>query len=296
MNINFKDLVNVIVILILSLLFAFFANPQFAIIENTPFFILVMFSIYFIHWIVFLPSYIAQTEKFFDITGTVAYLFSLLLTIYFLTITQNIIHVRSLTILILIFVWSIRLGYFLFSRITRDKVDKRFTNLKKSFSKFFVTWTVSGMWVFITLLNGLTVIINNVSYFNDLFYVIGLATWIIGFSIEVISDEQKKRFKRNVENKNKFISTGLWKFSRHPNYFGEMLIWIGISIISFPTLTGFQYLTLISPFFVIWLLINISGINLLEEKADLKWGSVNSYIKYKKHTPVLIPFSKTFRS
>ena len=123
-----------------------------------------------------------------------------------------------------------------------------------------------------------------------------LAIWIIGFSIEVISDEQKKRFKRNVENKNKFISTGLWKFSRHPNYFGEMLIWIGISIISFPTLTGFQYLTLISPFFVIWLLINISGINLLEEKADLKWGSVNSYIKYKKHTPVLSPFSKTFRS
>tara|TARA_A100001015_G_scaffold235485_1_gene267296 strand:- start:2584 stop:3177 length:594 start_codon:yes stop_codon:yes gene_type:complete len=196
----------------------------------------------------------------------------------------------------LISIWSIRLGCFLFSRIIREKQDKRFANLKKSFSKFFVTWTVSGMWVFTTSLNGLTVIVNNVSYYNDFFYFIGLIIWIVGFLIEVISDEQKRRFKINVENKNKFISTGLWKISRHPNYFGEMLIWIGIALISFPTLVGFQYFTLISPIFVIWLLTNISGINLLEEKADLKWGQITSYVEYKENTPILIPFAKTFKS
>lgn len=296
MKIHLKDIFNVLIILILSIVFAFFANPKLIDIQNIPIFILIMFSIYFIHWIVFLPSFIIRSEKYFDITGTFAYLFSLSLILYFLITTQNVIKVRSLTVFMLISIWSIRLGYFLFSRIIREKQDKRFTNLKKSFSKFFVTWTVSGMWVFITSLNGLTVIVNNVSYFNDIFYFLGLIIWIVGFLIEVISDEQKRRFKMNIENKNKFISTGLWKISRHPNYFGEMLIWIGIALISFPTLVGFQYFTLISPIFVIWLLTNISGINLLEEKADAKWGQITSYIQYKENTPILIPFSKIFKS
>ncbi len=296
MKIHFKDIFTVLIILILSIVFAFFANPKLINIQNIPIFILIMFSIYFIHWIVFLPSFIIRSEKYFDITGTFAYLFSLSLILYFLITTQNVIEVRSLTVFMLISIWSIRLGYFLFSRIIREKQDKRFTNLKKSFSKFFVTWTVSGMWVFITSLNGLTVIVNNVSYFNDIFYFLGLIIWIVGFLIEVISDEQKRRFKMNIENKNKFISTGLWKISRHPNYFGEMLIWIGIALISFPTLVGFQYFTLISPIFVIWLLTNISGINLLEEKADAKWGQITSYIQYKENTPILIPFSKIFKS
>ena len=286
----------ILIILTLSIVFAFFANPKLIDIQNIPIFILIMSSIYFIHWIVFLPSFIIRSEKYFDITGTFAYLFSLSLIFYFLITTQNVIKLRSLTVFMLISIWSIRLGYFLFSRIIREKQDKRFANLKKSFSKFFVTWTVSGMWVFITSLNGLTVIVNNVSYYNDFFYFIGLIIWIVGFLIEVISDEQKRRFKINVENKNKFISTGLWKISRHPNYFGEMLIWIGIALISFPTLVGFQYFTLISPIFVIWLLTNISGINLLEEKADLKWGQITSYIEYKENTPILIPFAKTFKS
>jgi len=296
MKIDFKDIFNVLIILTLSIVFAFFANPKLIDIQNIPIFILIMSSIYFIHWIVFLPSFIIRSEKYFDITGTFAYLFSLSLIFYFLITTQNVIKLRSLTVFMLISIWSIRLGYFLFSRIIREKQDKRFANLKKSFSKFFVTWTVSGMWVFITSLNGLTVIVNNVSYYNDFFYFIGLIIWIVGFLIEVISDEQKRRFKINVENKNKFISTGLWKISRHPNYFGEMLIWIGIALISFPTLVGFQYFTLISPIFVIWLLTNISGINLLEEKADLKWGQITSYIEYKENTPILIPFAKTFKS
>lgn len=296
MKIDFKDIFNVLIILTLSIVFAFFANPKLIVIQNIPIFILIMSSIYFIHWIVFLPSFIIRSEKYFDITGTFAYLFSLSLIFYFLITTQNVIKLRSLTVFMLISIWSIRLGYFLFSRIIREKQDKRFANLKKSFSKFFVTWTVSGMWVFITSLNGLTVIVNNVSYYNDFFYFIGLIIWIVGFLIEVISDEQKRRFKINVENKNKFISTGLWKISRHPNYFGEMLIWIGIALISFPTLVGFQYFTLISPIFVIWLLTNISGINLLEEKADLKWGQITSYIEYKENTPILIPFAKTFKS
>ena len=186
MKIDFKDIFNVLIILTLSIVFAFFANPKLIDIQNIPIFILIMSSIYFIHWIVFLPSFIIRSEKYFDITGTFAYLFSLSLIFYFLITTQNVIKLRSLTVFMLISIWSIRLGYFLFSRIIREKQDKRFANLKKSFSKFFVTWTVSGMWVFITSLNGLTVIVNNVSYYNDFFYFIGLIIWIVGFLIEVI--------------------------------------------------------------------------------------------------------------
>ena len=296
MTANFKDYLNIFFILLFSTIFAFFANPILFGFKQIPIFLLIFMSIYFIHWFVFIPSFLIQSEKFFDITGTFAYLFSLLLAAYFGYLEQNIIYVRSITVLLLITIWSTRLGFFLFSRIIKEKEDKRFIKLKSSFSKFFVTWTVSGLWVFITSINGLTVIINNVTYYDDVFYVIGLFIWVFGFIIEVISDEQKKRFKKNENNKNQFICSGLWKISRHPNYFGEMVIWIGIAVISIPTLKGLQYFTLISPVFIIWLLTNISGINLLEEKADLQWGELDSYKKYKKRTPVLIPFIKHFNS
>ena len=87
----------------------------------------------------------------------------------------------------------------------------------------------------------------------------------------------------------KFISSGLWSISRHPNYFGEIILWIGIFIISLPSLEGFEYLTVISPLFVFVLLNKISGINLLEKKADETWGDLDEYKNYKKSTPELIP-------
>ena len=109
---------------------------------------------------------------------------------------------------------------------------------------------------------------------------------------EIIADEQKRRFRLNEENRGKYISSGLWSISRHPNYFGEIILWIGIAIISLPTLYGFQYVTLISPLFIYLLLTRISGVNLLEESSDKKWGDLPEYEQYKKETPALVPFIK----
>ena len=95
---------------------------------------------------------------------------------------------------------------------------------------------------------------------------------------------RKKIFRKNPDNKGKFISSGLWAWSRHPNYFGEIVLWTGIAFMSFSSLQGLQYLTLISPIFTYMLLVYVSGVRMLEDRADKKWGNDQTYIKYKDET------------
>ena len=121
---------------------------------------------------------------------------------------------------------------------------------------------------------------------NNVFYI-GLLIFITGFIIEVVADHQKTVFRKDVNNKDKFISTGLWSYSRHPNYLGEILLWFGVAIMSFSSLQDLQYLTLISPIFVYVLLVYISGIRILENQGDKKWGHLDSYKEYLKNTPRL---------
>ena len=120
--------------------------------------------------------------------------------------------------------------------------------------------------------------------------IIGIIIFTIGFTIEIIADSQKTKFRAMDDNKDKFISIGLWKYSRHPNYLGEIILWLGISLISFSSLEGLQYITLISPIFTYLLLVNVSGINLLEKSGEKKWGHLDSYKSYKENTPRLIGF------
>jgi len=104
-----------------------------------------------------------------------------------------------------------------------------------------------------------------------------------------VADRQKGQFSADPANKGRFISTGLWAKSRHPNYFGEILLWIGVAIIALPVLQGWQWVALISPVFVALLITRVSGVPHLEKKADTKWGGQADYEAYKKNTPVLIP-------
>ena len=122
-----------------------------------------------------------------------------------------------------------------------------------------------------------------------LFALIGFLIWGFGFAFEVVADSQKSRFRANPENEGKYITTGLWARSRHPNYFGEIVLWIGVAIIALPVLRGWQWVTLISPVFVTLLLTRISGVPMLEDRADQKWGGQEDYEAYKNQTSVLIP-------
>lgn len=238
-----------------------------------------------IQWIAFIPAYIMRTEKFFDLIGAITYSTVVIISV----ILNPNTDLRSIILMILILVWAIRLGTFLFRRIMKEGEDRRFKEIKQSFSSFLVTWTIQGLWVSFTLAAALAALTVETTVELGILGLIGLLLWIIGFGFEVIADYQKNTFRSIPENKGKFINTGLWSISRHPNYFGEIVLWIGIAIISLPTLQDWRLLTLISPVFVTFLLTRVSGIPLLEKRADEKWGGQADYEEYKKNTPVLIP-------
>lgn len=253
-------------------------------IQNITYAVLCIFLI---HLLIFVPSYFFQTEKFFDLTGTISYVSSVLF-IFFKSNTVESINLGSIVLSTFIIIWSLRLGIFLFLRIKKAGKDKRFNEIKKSFSWFFMTFSVSGMWVTICSICALTGIANGIIFSSTT--IIGIIIFIIGFTIEIIADSQKTKFRAKDDNKDKFISIGLWKYSRHPNYLGEIILWLGISLISFSSLEGFQYITLISPIFTYLLLVNVSGINFLEKSGKKKWGHLESYKKYLKETPRLFGF------
>jgi steroid 5-alpha reductase family enzyme len=152
-----------------------------------------------------------------------------------------------------------------------------------------MAWTIQGLWVLLTAAAALAVITGGVREPLGAIGIAGIAVWSIGILIEIVSDRQKSNFRSNPDNKGKFINTGLWAWSRHPNYFGEIVLWTGMAIIAVPVLHGWQWATLISPVFVTFLLTKVSGIPLLEEKADQRWGGQDDYEEYKRRTPVLVP-------
>ena len=153
-----------------------------------------------------------------------------------------------------------------------------------------LTWTLQGLWVSLTLAAALAAVTSNEPKGLDVFAYIGLAVWVLGFTLEAVADLQKSRFRADSANKGSFIASGLWAISRHPNYFGEITLWTGIAIIALPVLQGWQFVTLISPVFVYLLISRVSGVPLLEKKADATWGGREAYEAYKRRTPVLVPF------
>ena len=283
-----------LVSVILAGLIAFLSSGNSLIILGIPSLIFCAIYSFSIHWIFFVHGYFYQTEHYFDATGSFTYIsLSLILIITsFLSINDSGFNPYSFIIGSMVIIWAIRLGSFLFKRVKDVGQDIRFLEMKKDFFWFLLTWTLSGLWVFLTYAAGLLAMtsINLESSFSFYQYsclIVGSTFWIIGFSIEVISDHQKKIFRQNISNKGNFIKNGLWSWSRHPNYFGEIVLWTGIAIIALPTMIGFKYIVLISPIFVYILLTKISGIPMLEKSSDKKWGKDRDYIKYKKNTPIL---------
>ena len=199
------------------------------------------------------------------------------------------VDARSILVGALVVIWAMRLGTFLFRRIQKAGQDDRFDQIKPSFMLFLNVWTLQGLWVTFTAAAALVVITTTHRKELDWFAAIGFLVWVFGFALEVVADSQKSRFSANSANKGKFIQTGLWSRSRHPNYLGEIMLWVGVAVIALPVLQGWQWVALISPVFVTLLIVRVSGIPLLEKKADKKWGGQVDYESYKKRTPALIP-------
>ena len=273
-----------------ELLFAFFAfTLSFSVAYITEIKIVkdAVLIAFLIQWLLFIPAYIFQTEKFYDLSGSLTYI-SVVSFCFYSNYESSRINLGNIIISSLIIMWAVRLGSFLFIRIKKAGEDIRFREIKKSPSRFFMTWTLQGMWVSLCSACALAGIANGIEI-NSYFYS-GIVVFIIGFTTEIIADNQKSKFRKDPNNMDKFISSGLWKHSRHPNYLGEITLWLGISIISFSSLAGWQLITLISPIFTYLLLVYVSGIRILDYNGNKKWGHLDSYKDYRKNTPRLIGF------
>jgi steroid 5-alpha reductase family enzyme len=285
---NTASILSILACLALGTIMALAGSPGSITFNGLPSFALAASIGFILHWLIFIPSYIYQTEHYFDLIGSISYISIVLFTF----LALNNLDVRSILIGLLILVWAVRLGSFLFIRVKRDGKDNRFTVMKTKFWWFLFTWTIGGLWVFITMAAGLAAMTSAKVVPLGWFALIGIFLWLEGFLVEVVADHQKNRFRSKKENQGRFINEGLWSFSRHPNYYGEITLWLGIAFIAFPVLQGWQKLTLISPIFVYILLTRISGVTMLERRADKKWGDDPEYQRYKETTSSLIPMFK----
>ncbi|MFK7830354.1 MAG: DUF1295 domain-containing protein [Congregibacter sp.] len=249
-----------------------FGIPAFALATGLAFAIQI---------IAFLPSYIWQTERYYDLVGALTYLS----VIAFVATIKG--DGRSLLLAAVVSMWALRLGSFLFTRILKDGSDRRFERIKPYFFRLLVTWLLQGLWVVVTAGAALAAMSAHASAVVDITAYIGLLMWLIGFAIEVVADAQKRAFRRDPANDGQFIQTGIWAWSRHPNYFGEILLWLGVAVIALPALQGWQYVTLISPVFVFLLLTRLSGVPALESHGKRRWGEDPAYQRYCANTPVL---------
>lgn len=254
-------------------------------VAGVPLYLIIVGLIFVIQWIAFVPAYRQQDEKFFDLTGSGTYIGATILAL----LLNPLRDARSFLVAALVIIWALRLGSFLYRRVHKAGKDGRFDELKPLFWRFLNVWTIQALWVTFTSATALVVLTTTNRRALGIFAVIGVLLWVIGIVIEVVADMQKSRFRTIPANKDQFIQSGLWRYSRHPNYLGEIILWIGTAVIALPILQGWQWVALISPLFVTLLLTRGTGIPLLERRADAKWDGQAAYEAYKARTPVLLP-------
>ncbi len=258
------------------------SNIDIEIYSFNSFDFLLLLSV-FIQILFFIPSYLLKTERLYDLVGSSTYI--VVTTIAYLSVPNK--SVTDTILFLFISIWGIRLGTYLFRRILRDNDDVRFEKAKKNFFWFLQYWIGQALWVSITSCAAVIAILKTeINSINNIL-ILGVLIWVLGFTLEVIADLQKSKFKKNQNTNKTFISTGLWSKSRHPNYFGEITLWVGIYIISFSSFSDIEFITVISPIFVYILLTRMSGINMLEKIADERYGHLPEYIIYKEETPIL---------
>ena len=232
--------------------------------------------------LMFIPAFIFKTDKLTDISYSISFIaVSLFL---FIKSEQNIVQTVLLAMILL---WAIRLGTYLFIRISKTGKDKRFDGMREHFWKFSKFWLLQGFSVWVIMLSA-TVNFSNDGISLSVLHILGVSIFLIGLVIETVADYQKFVFKSNSENTG-WTNVGLWNRSRHPNYFGEMLVWIGIFFYSSIHLsTGLILIGVISPIYIITILLFVSGVPMLEKKYNKRYGDNSEYKKYKEKTNLII--------
>ncbi len=193
----------------------------------------------------------------------------------------------------MILLWALRLSTYLLIRIFAMGRDKRFDGVREYAQKFIKFFLFQGLAVWLISLSSLVTITAASDISNTRFIsIIGILTFLSGLTIESFADYQKFQFKKNSKNKDNWIETGLWKYARHPNYYGEMLVWWGIWIFSLSIIPNLWAITILSPLTITSILLFFSGIPPLEKRYNVKYKGNKEYEKYKKSTRLLIPLPK----
>ncbi len=246
----------------------------------------LLFASLLVNGIFFAVAAVLKTDVFTDITYSMSFILLTVLTFSGRS-SYTVFHTAAAVSVI---IWALRLGIYLFTRILFMKVDHRFDDKRDSFIKFGSFWILQAITVWIVFLPVYGILTTTTAGRNGyIFLLFGSLLFLKGLIIETAADSQKFIFKKNPDNKGKFISTGLWKYSRHPNYFGEILVWWGISLPGLSFFNDIEYLYFAGPVFITCMLLFVSGIPLLEKSWEEKWGKNPDFVEYRDKTHLLIP-------
>lgn len=205
---------------------------------------------------------------------------------YFLSATESL---NGSIITLFVVIWGGRLTYYLFKRNWNKPEDKRYVAMRKNWEgknpRLQAYLKVFIFQMILLLIIVQPVLLANTSMGNGLNWInyIGIGVWIIGFFFEVVGDYQLKKFKEKPESKNKLMTEGLWKYTRHPNYFGEATMWWGIFLISLVSTRSL--IGIVGPATITYLLLFVSGVPMLEKKYDGR----EDFEAYKKRTSKFFP-------
>lgn len=233
----------------------------------------------------FIIATINKTDKVTDLSYGLTFIFIALIS--FIGSGQELFHWLLFAMIV---IWGIRLSSYLFIRIMKIKVDERFNKIRNSFVEFGKFWLLQAISVWIITLPA-AVSFSQSSSLN-MWSMLGAIIWLTGLIIETSADIQKFQYKNNPKNKNRWTDAGLWKYSRHPNYFGEMLCWWGVFLFCLPTFNNYQFLTIVGPMFITFLLLFVSGVPPLEKRYLSKFGDNQDFQEYLKNTNLLIPLPR----
>ncbi|CAN6298082.1 unnamed protein product [Urochloa humidicola] len=233
----------------------------------------------------FIVTALLRFDKVTDFAGSTNFIIIAILTLAL----KGACHFRQIVLTVLVTIWGLRLGLFLLMRILQWGEDRRFDKMRDNLGKLAVFWIFQAVWVWSV---SLPVTVVNASDRNPSIEardIIGWVIWLVGICVEAAADQQKLVFKNSPSNRGKWCDVGLWKYSRHPNYFGEIFLWWGVFVASTPVLSGAEWLVILGPIFLTLLLLFVSGIPLLESSADKRYGRLEEYRVYKNTTSPLIP-------
>lgn len=235
-------------------------------------------------------AFILKTDKVTDLSYSLSFILIAPLLLFSNGFKYSL---QQLLFTFAIVIWGVRLGTYLFTRILITKTDSRFDDKRNNPQKLISFWILQIIAVWIIMIpSSLYLTSRQINRPGFLTYA-GFAIFALGLIVETISDYQKFVFKKEKKNKNRWIDSGLWTFSRHPNYFGEMLVWWGLFIVTLPFLSGLKLISIVGPVFITILLLFVSGIPLLEKSAEKKYGTNPAYIDYKNSSRILFPFPRS---